>query len=94
MEGKELGRVGSGRSGTKCPHDRQKSRCVECGGASICEHNRVRSACKDCGGASICEHNRQRSKCKDCGGTSICEHNRVRSRRVLDTTMRACFHRC
>jgi len=32
----------------KCPHNRQRNLCKNCGGASICEHNRVRSACKDC----------------------------------------------
>jgi hypothetical protein len=60
----------------KCPHNRQRSVCKDCGGASICEHNRQRSTCKDCGGASICEHNRVRSRCKDCGGASICEARR------------------
>ena len=29
----------------KCPHDRRKSRCKECGGVEICEHDRVRSRC-------------------------------------------------
>ena len=63
-----------------CQHNRIRSQCKECGGASICEHNRIRSQCKECGGASICEHNRKRSKCKECGGASICEHNRERSK--------------
>ena len=27
----------------KCPHNRPKSRCKQCGGSSICEHNRQRS---------------------------------------------------
>ena len=63
----------------KCPHNRQKHFCRECGGSGICEHNRIRSQCKSCGGSSICEHNRQRSRCKSCGGSSICEHNRQRS---------------
>ena len=49
-----------------CVHNQRRSRCKECGGASICEHNRRRTRCKECGGASICEHNRQRSKCKEC----------------------------
>jgi hypothetical protein len=71
------GAVKEGR--VKCPHNRQRRGCKECGGSSICEHNRKRSSCKECGGASICEHNRQRSNCKDCGGASICEHNRIRS---------------
>ena len=63
-----------------CEHNRERSKCKDCGGSSICEHNRQRSNCKDCGGSSICEHNRRRSNCKDCGGGSICEHNRRRSR--------------
>jgi len=67
------------REKNKCEHNRVKSRCKECKGASICEHNRVKSSCKECGGASICEHNRRKSQCKECGGSSICEHNRVKS---------------
>ena len=63
----------------KCPHNRQKSRCRECGGSQICPHKRRRSTCKICGGSQICEHNRRRPECKECGGSSICEHNRVRS---------------
>lgn len=55
----------------KCEHQRRRSECKECGGASICEHNRQRSQCKDCGGASICEHQRFRSSCKDCGGSQV-----------------------
>ena len=51
-----------------CEHGRRRSRCKECGGASICEHGRVRSQCKECGGGGICEHGRQRSRCKECGG--------------------------
>ncbi len=31
-----------------CPHNRQKSKCKECGGSSICEHQRQRSRCKEC----------------------------------------------
>jgi hypothetical protein len=36
-----------------CPHQRQRNKCKECGGASICQHQRIRSRCKECGGASI-----------------------------------------
>ena len=57
----------------KCEHNRQKSRCKDCGGSSICEHNKLKSRCKDCGGSSICEHNRQKSRCKDCGGSELCK---------------------
>jgi len=85
QRGEGVGGAGGGggavkKGGGKCPHNRQRSKCKECGGASICEHNRQRSRCKDCGGSSICEHNRERSTCKECGGSGICEHNRRRSR--------------
>ena len=68
------------RQRNKCPHNRRKTRCKDCGGSQICEHNRIRTQCKECGGASICKHKRQRSQCKECGGASICEHNRRRNR--------------
>jgi hypothetical protein len=59
----------------KCEHNRYKSSCKECGGASICEHSRYKSHCKECGGGHICEHNRKKSQCKECGGSQICEHD-------------------
>ena len=31
-----------------CPHQRQRSKCKECGGAGICPHQRIRSRCKVC----------------------------------------------
>ena len=31
-----------------CQHQRQRSQCKECGGASICQHQRIRSRCKEC----------------------------------------------
>ena len=61
-----------------CPHGRQRSKCKECGGASICEHGRERYQCKECGGSGICEHGRRRRECRECGGSSICEHGRLR----------------
>ncbi len=86
QRGEEVGGEGAGggavknkRAIAKCPHNRRRSQCKQCGGASICEHNRQRSRCKQCGGASICEHNRERHQCKQCGGASICEHNRRRN---------------
>ena len=63
-----------------CEHQRRRSTCKECGGASICEHQRQRNKCKECGGAGICEHQRERSRCKECGGASLCQHQRRRSR--------------
>ena len=65
--------------GSLCLHNRQRSKCRDCGGGNICEHSRVRSKCRDCGGGSICEHSRERSACKECGGKSICQHSRLRS---------------
>jgi hypothetical protein len=53
------GSSGSGKAAprkrAKRPHNRQRSQCKHCGGASICEHIRLKSQCKHCGGASICE---------------------------------------
>jgi hypothetical protein len=73
--GAQLGlKVGS----SICEHNRQRSRCKECGGSQICEHSRLRSQCKECGGGTICEHNRRRTLCKECGGGGICEHDRER----------------
>jgi hypothetical protein len=64
---------------SRCPHDRERSTCKECGGAGICQHQRRRRECKECGGASICQHQRRRSECKECGGSGICPHQRRRS---------------
>jgi len=75
-----------------CEHQRQRSRCKDCGGSSICEHQRQRSTCKDCGGSSMCEHQRRRSICKDCGGGSLCEHQRRRSRCKDCGGSRLCEH--
>ena len=54
------------RARSRCPHDRERSQCKECGGAGICQHQRQRSQCKECGGAGICPHQRIRSRCKVC----------------------------
>ena len=64
----------------KCEHNKRRTRCHKCKGASICEHDRIRAVCKKCNGKSICEHNRFRPICRECRGTSICEHNRRRCR--------------
>jgi len=67
------------REKNKCEHNRERSQCKECGGASICEHDKQKSKCKECGGSDICKHDRRKSRCKECGGSSICEHNRRKS---------------
>ena len=74
---------GEKRVGQFCWHGKQRrerSKCKDCGGASICEHGRQRTQCKECGGGSICEHGRERRRCKECGGSGICEHGRERRR--------------
>ena len=70
------------RDKNKCEHNRQRSQCKECGGASICKHNRRRTTCKECGGGSICNHGRQRNQCKECdpcGHLSTLIANRCRN---------------
>ena len=60
----------------KCPHNKFKSKCIDCGGGSICEHKKRKIYCKECGGTAICEHNRIKYSCKECKGSAICEHNK------------------
>jgi len=50
----------------KCPHDRQKQKCRDCGGIGICKHNRQKYQCYDCGGSDVCKHKLQRYYCKTC----------------------------
>ena len=33
---------------SKCEHDKERSRCKECGGVGVCEHNTRRNRCKLC----------------------------------------------
>ena len=75
-----------------CPHGRQRSKCVECGGSEVCSHGRVRYRCKDCGGKGMCEHRRQRALCKECGGRGICGHGRQRNKCVECGGSSICGH--
>ena len=68
-----------GRASIKCPHDKRRTRCKDCGGGSICIHGKQRATCKDCGGSQICIHGKQRATCKDCGGSQICIHGKHRA---------------
>ena len=78
-----------GREPSICQHNRQRSRCKDCGGASI-----LRRALKECtccsitasghatartAGARASASITARSRCKDCGDESICRHNRTRT---------------
>jgi hypothetical protein len=62
----EAGAAKKKKSHSVCPHQRERSKCNECGGAGICQLQRQRSRCKECGGASIFQHQRGRSQCKEC----------------------------
>ena len=68
------------RDKNKCPHDKIKSQCRDCGGGSICPHDKRKSTCRDCAGGSICPHDKIKSECRDCGGGSICPHDKIKSR--------------
>jgi len=37
----------------KCPHDKCKSRCLECGGNEICQHKKMKQRCVDCRGSQV-----------------------------------------
>ena len=50
----------------KCPHNRFKPYCKECGGSTFCPHGKRKSHCKECGGSQICEHRKIKSRCKEC----------------------------
>jgi hypothetical protein len=50
------------RKQAKCEHGRRRSRCKQCGGASICQHGRQRSVCKECGGSGICQQHGREAK--------------------------------
>ena len=77
LECSERRRASKERS--KCPHGKQKSKCVDCKGTGICEHNKVRSICKECKGGSLCVCGRPRSKCDYCKNPEVyCNHNKPR----------------
>ena len=58
--------------GKRCEHNREASKCKECGGSQICSHNREKRQCKEYGGNGICEHNCRKSGCKKCNGEKYC----------------------
>ena len=62
----------------KCPHNRQKDKCRDCGGVGICEHGKRKGRCVPCKGSQICQHDKDKSQCRDCKGVGICEHDKLR----------------
>ena len=63
----------------KCPHNREPSRCIACGGTGICQHKKIRNRCVQCQGSYICMHGKIRNQCVECKGSSICEHGKRRN---------------
>jgi hypothetical protein len=59
----------------RCPHNKIKYNCRDCGGGAFCEHNKRKHQCRDCGG--YCEHNKIKHQCRECG-IGICEHNKIK----------------
>ena len=64
----------------KCPHGKQKSRCIDCGGQALCEHKVQRYFCKKCNGGRYCDHGKQKHLCIECDGSAMCEHRRQRNK--------------
>jgi hypothetical protein len=69
-----------GSRGIRCPHNKLKIRCRDCGGSAFCEHNKRKDTCKVCSSALFCEHGRRKTICRDCGGSAYCEHSKLKSR--------------
>ena len=53
------------RRGEHLTAKRTRSKCKECGWASMCVRKRQRTYCRQCSGTSICEHNLRRRWCKE-----------------------------
>ncbi len=64
----------SKKSTRLCPHNANKSWCIECGTKNICSHGRTKYTCKECGGKGICTHGKIKRNCKECG--TFCSHGR------------------
>jgi hypothetical protein len=77
----------------KCPHNKRKDICVDCGGKNTCEHKRLKVNCIPCGGKNTCEHKRLKRQCKDCKGSSICNHGKRRNRCVDCGGSEICIHK-
>lgn len=64
---------------SKCEHNREKRKCIECGGSQLCEHGKRKERCIDCGGSQVCEHGKRKEFCVQCCGSQICVHNKNKS---------------
>jgi hypothetical protein len=76
-----------------CPHQRQKSTCIDYAGSQVCPHKRQKSTCIDCGGSQVCPHQRRKSQCIDCGGSQVCPHKRQKSTCIDCGGSQVCPHK-
>jgi hypothetical protein len=77
----------------KCPHNKYKFQCRDCGSKAYCDHNILKYFCKDCQGDGICSHNRIKQNCTECkNAASICEHRKRRSRCLQCSGGSTCTH--
>ena len=75
--------VGGVKGARLCEHNKQPSRCRECGGGAFCRHDRRMELCNECkaagvkgAGTAMCEHKKRRDECRECGGGAFCRHDR------------------
>ncbi len=61
-------------------HDKVRSVCIECKGASICPHDKLKYNCIECKGPNICIHNKIKHYCSDCKGAGICIHEKQKGK--------------
>jgi hypothetical protein len=86
---------------TLCPHERQQSRCIDCGGSQQrrkpewrvrCVHGVAALYCKRCGGSGLCVHRNLPHRCVACGGGSVCPHNALKHNCGLCNAEAHCAH--
>ncbi len=69
------GKRKKGYTKSHCPHGKQKSFYIPCGGNGICVHQKRKYTCKECKGSDICEHNIRKYECRErCEGGRFCDH--------------------
>jgi len=78
---------------SKCIHNKAKSRCIQCNGATICIHNSNKSTCVKCKGSQICIHNKRKAYCVKCDGSQICIHKKRKSRCIECKGIETCIHK-
>ncbi len=62
-----------------CPHGKQKSFCIPCGGNGTCEHKANKYTCTECDGSAVCKNGSLGYYCIPRGGAGICDHGKQKS---------------